>query len=313
MSRKDLLLYGMALMMAVLIIKEFNLFRPALALAQEGISVQAALGTAFTYQGRLTNGGGPVNATCDFQFSLFDAASGGSQVGNTQTTPNVTVSGGLFTTQLNSGGEFGPTAFSGEARWLQIAARCPAESGNFTLFDPRQPLTAAPYALFSRSTGALNGYAVSSAAPAGDQVLKWNGSQWTPQPLGVTMVFISGVGLNPLTTLNPIGPQATITVTSGQKVLVTAHKTLGSYSTVDGGIGLSLWICYKQIPNGTLTQVGVGALNLRVPTNTRALFGLSAVIEGLNGTYEVGLCGFTSNLASWNDNNAGYTTALISN
>ncbi len=287
--------------------------RPNPVLAQEGISVQAALGTAFTYQGRLTDAGGPVNAACDFQFSLFDAVGSGSQVGNTQTTPNVTVNGGLFTAQLNGGGEFGPTAFTGEARWLQIAARCPAGSGNFTLFDPRQPLTAAPYALFSRSTGALNGYPVSSAVPANGQVLKWNGSQWSPQPLGVTMVFTSGNGINPLTSLNPIGPQATVTVANGQKVLVIANKALGSFNVAGGGVGLSLWICYKQIPNGSLTQVGIGSQNLRVPQNTRALFGLSAVLEGLNGTYEVGLCGSSSNFSSWNDNNYGYTTALVSN
>lgn len=126
------------------------------------------------------------------------------------------------------------------------------------------------------------------------------------------MVFTSGVGSSPHTALNSIGPQATVTVASGQKVLVTAHKTFGSIAS-EGGIGLSLWICYKQIPNGSLTLVGAGAPNLRVPQNTRALFGLSAVIEGLNGTYEVGLCGSTSNLASWNDNNVGYTTALVSN
>jgi hypothetical protein len=39
---------------------------------------QAAPGTAFTYQGRLTSGGAPVNGNCDAQFSLFDAASAGT-------------------------------------------------------------------------------------------------------------------------------------------------------------------------------------------------------------------------------------------
>ncbi|MCL6647478.1 MAG: hypothetical protein K6U89_03995, partial [Chloroflexi bacterium] len=42
------------------------------------------LGTAFTYQGQLTRGGNPVTGQCDFTFQLFDAASGGSQVGNTR-------------------------------------------------------------------------------------------------------------------------------------------------------------------------------------------------------------------------------------
>lgn len=78
-----------------------------------GVTVQAALGAGFTYQGRLTDANGVVNGTCDFQFSLFDAANGGSQVGSIQTVANVTVSGGLFTAQLNGGSEFGPTAFAG--------------------------------------------------------------------------------------------------------------------------------------------------------------------------------------------------------
>ena len=41
----------------------------------------AAVGTAFTYQGRLSDSSGPVNGTCDFRFRLFDAASDGNQVG----------------------------------------------------------------------------------------------------------------------------------------------------------------------------------------------------------------------------------------
>ena len=37
-------------------------------------AVQAALGTPFTYQGNLKKSGQPVNTTCSFQFSLWDAA-----------------------------------------------------------------------------------------------------------------------------------------------------------------------------------------------------------------------------------------------
>ena len=40
------------------------------------------LGTAFTYQGRLTDEAGvPVDDTCDFQFSLWDDPDAGTQVG----------------------------------------------------------------------------------------------------------------------------------------------------------------------------------------------------------------------------------------
>ncbi|MBC7227361.1 MAG: hypothetical protein H5T61_09015 [Thermoflexales bacterium] len=105
---------------------------------------QAALGTGFTYQGQLQKDGNPVNGNCDLQFSLWDAASGGSQVGSTQSKASVSVSNGLFTIPDL---DFGTGAFTGAARWLAVAVRCPAGSGMYTNLSPRQALTAAPYAL----------------------------------------------------------------------------------------------------------------------------------------------------------------------
>ena len=45
---------------------------------------QGNIGTAFTYQGHLENGSGPVTDTCDFRFGLWDAASGGTQWGGSR-------------------------------------------------------------------------------------------------------------------------------------------------------------------------------------------------------------------------------------
>jgi len=56
------------------------------------------------------------------------------------------VSNGLFTVPL----DFGSAAFTGDARWLEVAVRCPAGSGSYTTLTPRQPLTAAPYALYAK-------------------------------------------------------------------------------------------------------------------------------------------------------------------
>ncbi|MEZ4729160.1 MAG: hypothetical protein R3E79_18660 [Caldilineaceae bacterium] len=112
-------------------------------------SAEAPLTATFTYQGQLRNGSSAVNGDCDFQFSLWsvplrtDAA---DQVGAVIPL-TLRVTNGLFTAQLNSGGEFGSTAFTGEQRWLQTAVRCPAGSGDFTTLAPRQELTATPYAL----------------------------------------------------------------------------------------------------------------------------------------------------------------------
>jgi hypothetical protein len=102
-------------------------------------------GTGFTYQGKLDEDGAPHTGACDFQFSLWDADEGGNQIGTTQTETGVALSEGVFTVEL----DFGSTAFAGSARWLQIAVRCPARSGGYTTLDPRQALTAAPYALYA--------------------------------------------------------------------------------------------------------------------------------------------------------------------
>ncbi len=112
----------------------------------------AALGTAFTYQGELRTASGPVSGTCHFQFGLWDALTNGAQVGSTQTVNGVSVSNGRFAVQL----DFGSNAFSGDARWLQIAVQCSGDAG-FTPLSPRQPLTPAPYALSLRPGATISG------------------------------------------------------------------------------------------------------------------------------------------------------------
>lgn len=109
---------------------------------QSPTAPQATLGAAFTYQGELRTASSPVNGTCDFHFSLWDTLSGGAQVGGAQAVNSVSVVNGHFTVQL----DFGASAFSGEARWLQIAVQCGGDPG-MVLLAPRQQLTPAPYAL----------------------------------------------------------------------------------------------------------------------------------------------------------------------
>ena len=102
------------------------------------------LGTGFTYQGRLTDAGAPANGTYDFQFSLFNAQSSGTQVGTTLTVTGVTVTNGLFTVLLDFG-----NVYDGTARYLQIAVRT-GGGGSYTPLNPLQPLSASPYALYTK-------------------------------------------------------------------------------------------------------------------------------------------------------------------
>lgn len=110
----------------------------------------APLATAFTYQGRIEFNGAPLDDTADFQFTLWDADLGGSMIGSPLAADGVDVVDGLFNVEL----DFGPGAFDGGERWLEIAVRSPAGGGPYTTLSPRQPMTAAPYALY-----ALNGAA----------------------------------------------------------------------------------------------------------------------------------------------------------
>jgi hypothetical protein len=115
----------------------------SLAMTASIATAQTPLGTAFSYQGQLKQSGTPLAGTADFQFKLFGALTGGTQIGTTQTVNNVTVTAGLFTVSI----DFGATAFNGDARFLEIAARSPAGGGAFTTLVPRQSVKGTPYAL----------------------------------------------------------------------------------------------------------------------------------------------------------------------
>jgi hypothetical protein len=115
----------------------------------------AVIGSGFSFQGVLEEGGAPLSDQCDMQFSLWDAAEAGSQIGGSQTLTDVAVHKGLFTVLLNDAAQFGSSAFSGAARWLEIGVWCDEEETEFTILSPRQPLTAVPYAHTLRPGAAI--------------------------------------------------------------------------------------------------------------------------------------------------------------
>ncbi|MFZ4574696.1 MAG: hypothetical protein ACOYN0_09885 [Phycisphaerales bacterium] len=120
---------------------------------------QSSLSTSFTYQGILTVADQPANGMADLQARLFTAPELGEQVGPTICVDDVEVRNSRFTAQLDFG-----SVFSGQALYLEISVR---DGGApcwypipWQLLEPRQALTATPYALF-----ALNGV----PGPAGPQ------------------------------------------------------------------------------------------------------------------------------------------------
>ena len=91
------------------------------------------IGTAFTYQGKLSAGGQPAN---------------GSVVGGPLTNSATGVTNGLFTVLL----DFRTNIFTGDARWLAIEVKTNG-GGTFILLTPRQQLTPTPYALYAPTAG----------------------------------------------------------------------------------------------------------------------------------------------------------------
>lgn len=98
----------------------------------------------FTYQGQLKVDGANLNGTADIQFRLFNAASGGAQVGTNLTINNVNITDGLVTEDLDFN-----TNIDSAPRWIEIAVRSPAGSGVFTTLTGRQQIRETPLAGFS--------------------------------------------------------------------------------------------------------------------------------------------------------------------
>jgi hypothetical protein len=130
-----------------------------------------AQGTAFTYQGKLNDGGAAASGAYDLRFTLYDSAAGGSAVGGPMTNSAVAVSSGLFTATL----DFGAGVFTGTNRWLEIAVRTNGAAADFTALAPRQPLTSTPYAI--RAADAGNAATATVAGSVGVDAVATSGLQ----------------------------------------------------------------------------------------------------------------------------------------
>ncbi|MCB9855064.1 MAG: hypothetical protein H6818_05195 [Phycisphaerales bacterium] len=128
---------------------------------------QTPLGSEITYQGKLNMSGEALNDSADFTFKLWDDLEAGNQIGPSLNAADVLVVDGQFTVEL----DFGANAFNGEACWLEITVRSPHDPANaaiMTTLAPRQPITAAPYAL--KAVG-VDGHSLDSSDGAIEDVV----------------------------------------------------------------------------------------------------------------------------------------------
>ena len=168
------------------------------------------LGSAFTYQGHLADGGKAAAGLYDFRFAMFDAATSGTQTGASLDLPAVPVVDGGFVASLNFG-----NIFDGNACWLSISVKTNG-APNFTVLSPRQLLAPAPYALYAMTPAGPQGAKgdtglTGAAGPTGPQGLKGDtGLTGSTGPIGPQgpKGDIGATGLQgPKGDAGPMGPQ----------------------------------------------------------------------------------------------------------
>jgi hypothetical protein len=171
------------------------------------------LGTAFSYQGQLTDAGQPPTGLYDLQICLFDSPSSPATLACAPDFNDVPVEDGVFMLAL----DFGAAPFVGQQRFLELRVRPGASTGAYTLLAPRQLVRATPEALRAN---------VSSAAP-------WSGLTGVPAGFadgidndggGTVTSIVAGAGLS----------GGTIT---GSGTIGIANGGVGSAQLASGAVG----------------------------------------------------------------------------
>lgn len=204
--------------------------------------------SAFTYQGKLTDGANAANGSYDLQFILVDAETGGTQVSAAQARGAVNVSNGVFTVTL----DFGANAFAaGANRFLQILVKKPSET-NYTFLTPRQQLTASPYSIRTISAAAADSLSTACV-----------GCVTNAQINSIDGAKVSGTVAN----ANTANSAATATTATTADSATTAGNVTGVVAIANGGTGSST----KNFVDLTTAQTIAGAKTFSANLRTNGL------------------------------------------
>ena len=241
-------------------------------------SVIQAQTSSFSYQGKLDDAGSPANGAYDFEFRLFDALSGGAQIGSTITVNDLTVTAGIFNTSL----DFGASAFPGANRWLEISVRLGTSTGAYTTLTPRQPINSTPYSIKSLSATTANGLSAACVnCVTSGQINNINSTQINGTITGSQLALplsLTVASSNPVVSATNNG---TGTGLYGNSTTATGTGVYGQNSSNAGNA------VYGAATNPTGTPIGVhGVSNASEGTGVRGLatstspVGNSAGVQG---------------------------------
>lgn len=262
------------------------------------VSLSQGMSQPFTYQGLLRDGGVPANGMYDFRFRLWNAASGGAQVGSDQFVNDLNVQNGLFTTELNFA-----SVWDGSDRYLEIAVRPGASTGAYTVLSPRVRITPTPYAIRANTAGTANpigaaggdlsgtypnptvarlqGRSVASDAPADGQVLKWSAAnnRWEPA-VDLRDAFWQGASGNIFYTGGNVGIGTGSPVYRLQVETNIGDVAIAGYNTAISGVNAGV---YGQ----SVSTLGSGVFG-RALASTGATIGVWGRSDSSSGTGVLG-------------------------
>ncbi len=282
---------------------------PEPAKAQEA-SGETAVGSTLTYTGQLTDeDGDPLDGVYDFEFKVYDALTGGTQLGQAVTKDNVTVEDGRYTVDL----DFGGRVFTGDVRYLEIRVRPGQRIDAYTLLETRQRLPVAPYALAlphlwtepnATSPNLIGGFRDNSVTfGVVGATIAGGGTQSKVNRVTDDFGVVSG-GHN-----NQAGDDAGLTSDNSFATVGggLANQALNAYSTVDGG-----WL---NTASGPFAVIGGGSQNEAANIYTTISGGLDNFASGVGASVGGGWLNNAANsytaIAGGYNNKAGEVYAAI--